>query len=183
MANLYRCKTDGSKVRRYSLYTDISSGTWSGATLSSSSYVYLASSSINSTWTYKFDKRLDLTKVQSIEASFIEKVNGIRFSRGYASSSTTEQFYYIPIVSIHGSSSVGTNGKLGGITNNSSYLTVEGINYTNKLSSTILNAATFSVNLYEDRIVFNFTRDSNGHNWGAIMATNPEFYFNISYID
>ena len=182
MANLFRCTVDGSKLRTYSVYSDIYAGTWTGATLSDS-YVALATNTVNSTWTYNFGKRINLTKVQAIEASFIEKTNGIRFSRGYASSSTSEQFYYLPMVSIHGNKLVGTDGQKGGITNNSTYLTVAGINYTNKFSSTTPNIATFSVDLYEDKIVFNFIRNTNGHNWGAITVTNPEFYFNILYID
>lgn len=182
MANLFRCTVDGSKLRTYSVYSDIYAGTWTGATLSDS-YVALATSSLNSTWTYKFDKKIDLTKVQSIEASFIETTNGIRFSRGNASNSTTAQYYYIPVVSIHGNRLIGTNGRFCGITNNGTYLTVEGVDYTNKISSTTPSIATFSVDLYEDKIVFNFIRNTNGHNWGSITVPNPEFYFNISYID
>ena len=181
MANLFRCFTDTSKLKTYAVYCDIYGGTWTGASLSSSDWVSLGNDNYTSTWTYYFPKNIDLSKVQSIDASIIEKTHGIRFGRGYSSNSNTAQYYYNTIVSVHGDKLVGTDGEAGGITNNSSYLTIKLVKDHYMNSSTSNNTSTFAVDVYENKIVFSFIRGD--HNWGGLKVTNPEFYFNIAYFD
>lgn len=173
--------TYGDKVRSlttgmnlYSVSTDISAGTWTGATLKDSSWVDLCSKSTDSSWTYYFDREIDITKIQFIAASFYAS-SYIRLPRGIDGSTPTYQ--YFPAYYIYGNKGGNTGSSMNTY---STYcqVTLSIDNYPGY--STDSAKAYLYVYVYKDRIMFSFTYSSRG--LGAIRITNPIFNFNIGYL-
>ena len=183
--------TYGDKVRSlgglesmniYRKYCDISAGTWTGATLSNSSWVSLGTSTATSTWTYYFDTgvTIDVKKIEFISASIIETQNHIRLGRGYASNSTTPQYQYLPYLSLYGDKNSGDVDYNGGLNFNYSNSTFASFYIQNNpKNSSTQESSVFYVRVYENRIVFEF--DNDGRSSGFIKSTTPKFKFSIGY--
>lgn len=167
----------------YNMSCDVSAGTWYGKTLSDSSWVDLCNSNGYSTWRYYFDKPFDdLSKIQFVAASFAEPTNGIRITRGYASSSTTPQYQYIPALSVWASKGIpaGIQGYMD--VNENGFVYIKDLiidNYSESSSSS--SQAYMLVRIYKDYIFFGFQYD--GRTLGHIKSTTPQFIFTIGYTD
>lgn len=78
----------GGGLKYFNKLCNISDGTWSGVTLSDSSYVAITSASKDSSFTYYHNLNLDISKIQYISWHIIETTNGIRVPRGVSGTST-----------------------------------------------------------------------------------------------
>ena len=80
------CGIAGNGSNGYKYYSKrcaLSDGTWSGVTLKDNAWVYLATSSSNSIWTYEHNLGLDLSKITAIGGAVIDdKYYWIRQLRG-----------------------------------------------------------------------------------------------------
>lgn len=173
-------KTGDMKV--YSVYADITAGTWEGAVLSDSSWVSLCTSNMSmSKWTYNFDRNIDINKIEFVSASMIENTYWFRQGRGYAQNSNTAQYQYFPKIELFGSRLSAVGSYNGGIDNMNSFITVGNIldNYSNQSSGS--SFATYYAHIFNDKIVFGFTY--NSRTFASIHSTTPKFLFTIGYTE
>ena len=197
-------------VNVYSNFCSIEAGTWSGATLKDTAYVNLASSSITSEWIYNHNLSLDLEKIKFIVGSFIYPSDvdyALRFSRGYASSSTTAQYWYRTQMTAFGSADIGftteeygsnvhvygegfiyegalyKDYKLGASINGDAVKILSGIAAYYYIDTKNIgnNAGIMEVYVTENQISFKFIH--NGANPVAIRGLKPRFAFMIGYTD
>ena len=171
-------------MKIYSVYADITAGTWTGAKLSDSSWVnFTSGNSSTSTWTYNFDRIIDHNKIQFVSFSMFEPTYYIRQGRGYAENSNTAQYQYAATINIIGNNLVpklGSESPLYMAYDSDSCSTQSTIR-NNSLSSTSSSQSLQRLYIYDDRIFFQIWND--GRNYGAIHSTTPKFLFTIGYTE
>lgn len=162
-------------VNLYHVSTDISAGTWSGVTLGSD-WVSLCTATKDSTWTYYFDKEIDVSKIQFISATF-EPERYIRLIKGNDSSGKVNEYHFFTAYHVSGHKNGVSYDKISS-TSSSCQVRLRIDNYAGYSSNSEIG--DFVVSVYKDKIVFGFYYTDRGV--GAIRGTNHKFSFNIGYL-
>ena len=173
-----------SNINVYNVNASIEAGVWEGVALSDSAWKGLCTSSTNSSWTYYFDTEIDVSNIQFIFSSIYDKTysNWFRISKGYKSSSTTEQYQFLPVLNISGHQNAG--GSYGGLTKvglntSTPYVYCQFLLDDYNASSSNSKQGIMNVKVYSDRIIFEFNYDGRGV--AAIKTTTLGFTFTIGY--
>lgn len=175
-----------SDVKVYRKVCDFSAGSWSGPTLSNSSWVGLVNETLGtSNWIYYYENGvvLDPSKIVFISGSIIEPTNWIRVGRGYAQNSTTAQYQYMPYMSAYGDNIQSGNGISGDIfyesSNNTAMVSWFLDHYHAASSNAGKENGRMNIIVCSDKIYFQFCYNKRG--LGAIKSASPKFEFTIGF--
>ena len=179
--NNYIANIPTPDIKVFSKNCNITDGTWTGATLSNSSWVNISSATRDSSWTYNFSNfTIDVSKIKFISALISETTNWIRMGRGFAQNSATQQYQYFPSFQIYGNKDVSNSAAYGGISGDwTSTVHAAFVLDNNCIQDVDTRRCGIYVRVYSNRIVFDFPYVDRAMFF--IKSTTPKFAFTIGY--